>query len=88
VEIEKMLVLSTSHLTEQTCNGWFEKHKEDFPCYEKIGAGWFVHVVVDGVTEYPDDLQKCISLAIEIKCDWIMFDRDGPVLEYLLSYDW
>ena len=87
-EIAKMLVLSTAHLTEATCNsylpGW------DGPAYQKGDYGWFVPMFdhfrecVDGA----DDLRACMEKAAALGCEWLMFDRDADQVDGLPVYDW
>ena len=86
VEIAKMLVLSTGHLTADTCV---------YRCHGLIGAyekgeyGWFVHVEgTASLDEIPEDLAACLAFAIIEGCEWIMFDRDGPTVPELPTYDW
>jgi hypothetical protein len=38
----------------------------------------------------PEDLKQCTQYAQNpgVSCDWIMFDRDGPTVDELPTYDW
>ena len=53
--------------------------------------GWLFSVPEDltqppGLNSKPFD---CIlALAQDAGCDWVLFDRDVPQVEYLTSYDW
>ena len=85
-EIAKMLVLSTAHLSEDDCNIWLHERSG---AYQKGDYGWFVHVPdpqLKGV--YEASLYECMRHAWANCCDWIMFDRDGPIIEGLPTYDW
>jgi hypothetical protein len=89
MEIERMLVLSTAHLTELTCNTLLPTWEG--PAYEKVAYGWFVYVNLEFLTnDMPEDLKQCTQYAQNpgVSCDWIMFDRDGPTVDELPTYDW
>ena len=85
-EIARTLVLSTSHLTEATCNGYL--HTAPFAVFEKGEYGWFVYVIDDYPEGMPPGLAQCFSIARGLGCEWIMFDRDGPVMDFLPAYEW
>jgi hypothetical protein len=84
LEIPTMMVLSTGHLTESTCNEWL--HEAPFAVYEKDGYGWFISVPDDVDQNWPSSLLDCLELAREENCGWIMFDLDGPIIEDLPYY--
>jgi hypothetical protein len=89
MEIERMLVLSTRHLTEHTCNTILPVWTG--PAWEKTEYGWFVYANIEDISaEPPEDLRQCIRYAQNpgVSCDWIMFDRDGPTVDELPTYDW
>ena len=83
--IEKMLVLSTAHITPDTCNGYLRGR--DAPCYPKGDYGYFVYVEDDVPDDLPDDLRACYAFASEHQCDWIMFDCDASPVDGLACYD-
>lgn len=84
LETTKMLVLSTTHLKEKTCNGFLPTYVH---AYEKADYGWFVYVepAPDGL---PDSLTTCLQFAHEQGCEWIMFDRDADPISELPVYSW
>ena len=84
--IEAMLVLSTRHLTEQTCNVWL--HNAHFAVFAKGSYGWFVYVTDDEPEDLPADLGACLASARERACAWIVFDRDADVVPTLPVHDW
>jgi hypothetical protein len=88
MEIERMLVLSTSHLTEFTCVVVLDNY--DGPVWEKGEFGWFVYANLEQLDDLPEDLRQCVNYAQDpgVSCDWIMFDRDGPIVDELPTYDW
>lgn len=88
-EITKMLVLSTGHLTDTACNEFFQSNRG--PWYEKDPFGWFVNVETlnnDCEQDLPLSIEDCLEYAINLDCNWVMFDRDGPLVEELTQYDW
>lgn len=89
--IEPMLVLSTGHLTKDTCNSFLPGYLG--PCFEKANDGdrygWWVYVVEDDPdNEVPTDLRMCMELARSVNCCWIMFDRDAASVDGLPTFDW
>ncbi len=100
VEIAKMLVLSTSHLREKTCNDWL---LNDCPwtCAEKGDVGYFMYATdeyftdvetkevtsTDG-TPIPNEIILICQFARAHGCDWVMFDCDGPIQDGLVVYEW
>jgi hypothetical protein len=83
LEITKMLVISTGHLTEDTCNNW----QSGTRFFDKGEWGFFANVG-DEDEDLPSDLRSCMALARANECDWIMFDCDGPLLKELPYYEW
>lgn len=90
MRIEKFLVLSTSHVSEQTA----EKLNTDlnhFPCWGgQIDYEWWVCVEELGNDQVvlPDDLKACMHFAGQQGCTWIRFDCDEPAITELPQYDW
>lgn len=97
-EIAKMLVLSTAHLSEQTCLAYLPDCRpgkvleEPIIAFEKGEYGWFVHVSeAPADSEGPDvplELRSAIHVARREGCQWIMFDRDGDTIDELPTYEW
>lgn len=84
--IEPMLVLSTSHITEATCNVLLPEYAG--PAWPKGGYGWFVYVPEDEDAELPLDLRACLALARQKGAFWVMFDRDELAIDELPTYEW
>lgn len=90
LEITKMLVLSTGHLTEYACNEFFDTYRH---AHNKGEFGGFVYVptddcpVMDG-DELPGCLIDCLKFADANDCGWVMFDCDGPIIDDLPEYLW
>ncbi|WP_103727305.1 hypothetical protein [Novosphingobium sp. HII-3] len=90
MELAKMLVLSTSHMSPQTAQQWVPTCP--WACFNKGGYGWFMYVCDDcAITEAEDvplEIRSAVHVAKREGCQWIMWDCDGPVLEELPEYDW
>lgn len=85
--VERMLVLSTAHLTEDTCNRWLSE--EAGPAYPKGEFGWFVYAHwSETVQPMPAELAACLAYAVAKGCEWVMFDCDASSVEGLQLFDW
>jgi hypothetical protein len=82
--IENILGLSTAHLTPQTCNEWLGNCS--YSAYPKGEFGWLIFVPEEILDGTPADLVSCIELAAQLRCDWLMFDCNYPVLPMLPTY--
>lgn len=96
-EIAKMMVLSTAHLSEETCTVYVSNialglTEGSIVAYEKGEYGYFVHVPEDPAdSEKPDvplELRSAMHVARLAGCQWIMFDRDGDTVDNLPTYNW
>lgn len=89
-EMAAMLVLSTEHMSPATARHWIARCP--WACFEKGDYGWFMYVCDDdGVTEAADvplEIRSALHVARSLGCQWIMWDRDGPVSDELPQYDW
>ncbi|MGB3798124.1 MAG: hypothetical protein WA957_17720 [Alteraurantiacibacter sp.] len=61
-------------------------------CFEKADCGWFMYVC-DGIAitkaeGVPLEMRSAIHVAKRENCEWIMWDRDGPILDELPDYEW
>lgn len=86
LEIDTMLVLSTSHLSRATID-LVEESADALtwgPSFTR-NHGWIWHA---SQTVPPADLDTCLKLAHDAGCAWVMFDADGPVVEGLGTYEW
>lgn len=75
---------STGHLTSAT-RDWLDRLDLDAaPSKLLRGAhGWTVSVVADCIALWPDDMAAALSHALAEGCAFVLFDRDGPVVEAL-----
>ena len=92
-----MLVLSTAHLARDTCEIYLSNivsglERGSIIAFDKLDAGFFVYVPKrPDTTDAPDvplELRSACHVARREGCRWIMFDRDGPELDELPTYEW
>lgn len=90
MELAKMLVLSTAHLSEQTARDWMAVCP--WTCFEKGDYGWFMYVCDDvAITEaeaVPLEVRSAIHVAKREGCEWIMWDCDASCIDELPQYEW
>jgi hypothetical protein len=86
---EKMLVLSTAHISEATKDVLDGEGIEGVIHYDKEGFGWWIFVS-PGYKEVdmPADVMLLMITAEKNDCKWIMLDCDVPVDSTLPSFDW
>ena len=101
MEINKMLTVSTAHITQETAE-LLDKICKDSTLsslivYEKVCRykniqeeyGWFIYCNVNlADLKAPEDLLNVICFAKDLGCAWLCFDRDGDILDYLETYNW
>lgn len=90
-EVRRVLVLSTAHLTSTTMKS--AEYQPNFTSEHEYGAYFYVGAAGDVTPfedpeDYPSDLYNCLLYARINNCDEVKFDRDGPVVEGLRTYDW
>lgn len=97
MEIIKMLTISSCHVSlwggahfleaEAACCKSFA-----LTVYDKDEFGWFIYINQDELAnsrnEIPEDLLRCIDLALENGCSMLCLDRDGEKLNALPQYEW
>ena len=91
LEIERILVLSTAHITKETSELLEKEAHSDLANYVVHGYeyGWFVLVYkLQEVTRKIPDLGLCLKLAKDNQCKWVRLDRDGPIIDNLPQYSW
>lgn len=89
-EFALMLALSTAHMSPGTAADWMPECP--WACFAKGEWGWFMYVCDDvGITEaasVPLEIRSALHVARELRCQWIMWDCDGPIVADLPEYDW
>lgn len=95
-QIARILAISTCHMTDED-----QKKLTRWQCMQAYPMlimthpyGWvfWAHEQMDGEgVEHiglSEEVGKCLLYALELKCDYILFDRDGPEVEGLPKFDW
>lgn len=89
--LRTILDLSTSHLSEQTCR---HLNSVDGVIADKTRYGWLMWAwedVSDRLADdcdWPPELLPALELARSNDCDYILFDRDAPRIDRLLTFNW
>ena len=93
--IQKILTLSTAHITEETAAKLEEAAVSDdtinlngIAVYEKDCYGWFLYPISPKTETCPEDLKTILKYAEKYNCSIICLDRDEPKTEELPAYDW
>lgn len=95
--VRAILDISTAHVRKETAEllDAITMTGIDAPviAHAKGEYGWLVYVSDDPSAQpnwsrVPVELQRLILFARRMGCDWIMFDRDGVVLEDFETWDW
>ncbi len=98
LELPRMLVLSTAHITKATDHA-FRLSSKDLPqFFPKMGSrhdsgdilGWIVPIVGDEPfpETCPEDLLTIRRLADSVGATWIMLDRDADTVDGLETWEW
>lgn len=89
MEINKMLTISTAHISEETAK-LLDKDEIGIPVFNKGNYGWFIFVPQynDYVSYIPKDLNHLLTFAKDCDCDWLCLDADGEILDYLETFVW
>ena len=93
LEIDKVLTISTAHITETTAEMLKKESTENnmfLSVYDKADYGWFIFIGGEGINyeKMPDDLARCIKLAKFHECNWLCLDCDGMEVEFMETYEW
>lgn len=93
LDVENVLVLSTAHITEDVAEqladpesalseGYFPRPNSEY--------GWFIPILnaEDPMNPPPECLKRCLDLAREMGCKWLLLDRDGRRTGALKTFEW
>ena len=86
-EVNRELVLSTSHLPEAMANRLESKNPRMFLPYYVYEYGYRIYNTGEW-QDYPVELQEHIQKATELRCKWVVYDCDGPTYEEFEKYEW
>jgi len=93
-EIRRFLVLSTSHIREETAKRLDLTPATAWPCaggpYGSYGWFLYAHDENAGVGEdrIPDDLFAVMTWVRTQGCDYLLLDCDGEEVDELPRYEW
>ncbi|SEA87488.1 DUF6915 family protein [Rubrimonas cliftonensis] len=84
-----MLDASTGHLSPATRDALDALEDAEAPTTFLRGPfGWLVYVASEpGLRTWPEDLEAVLAYARERACDYVLFDRDGPVVDALAWFE-
>ena len=93
-EIRRLVVISTSHVSDKTAKLLDYTKAHQWPCrggpYREFG--WFVYAQPEneraGRDAVPDDLFAVMQWAQANGFDYILFDCDAEAVDELATYDW
>jgi hypothetical protein len=103
IEIETMLVLSSTHITKQDVEllGYLEDPTVESPIIVYTHRhGWFIPLTEELLKEkqtrefelsekkLSNAFFSCVNLAHKHLCYWLNLDQDGPVSTNLKTYEW
>jgi hypothetical protein len=88
LEINKELVLSTAHISEETNNYLQLGELIDYSSDECNYRLYVNHDVKFSNFEAYPDLVCLLILAKSHNCKWLVLDRDGDVVEGLPIFEW
>lgn len=92
LEIRKVLVCSTAHVTEATSK-WLDSDDCQIACY-KYEYGWFLPILVgldpwaDMPGKIPDELRGLYATAIKNECSMVQLDCDADEIDGLPTWEW
>lgn len=96
MEIDKMLTISTIHISTETIKKLNRPHylnELSLSIYDKAGFGWFIFVpnnleiIFNNGEGIPNDLWECLLLANHNECNWLCLDADGEEVPGLETYE-
>ena len=99
-ELEKVLTISTGHVTEATATLLDANEAAGTVSYTKDEYGWLVYVPMnmpekphvddedDPIGQRPADIHTCMLFACKLGCTWLMLDKDATLIDELPAYKW
>ncbi|MBM7094334.1 hypothetical protein JSY36_01080 [Bacillus sp. H-16] len=88
---EKMITLSTGHVSEKTAAKLAYRSFEGLNVYQKRENSWFIETPTPDNALYrrlPDDLIEVLKFAHRHECAIVCLDQDGGLTNKLTEYDW
>lgn len=94
-EIQKIVVFSTTHITEGDNNRLeYEatfKNESSSLIVDKFEYGYYIHIPSEFselIHIHSEALQNLLMIAKDIGCQYLKLDRDGQTYENIETYDW
>jgi hypothetical protein len=90
MSIEKMMCLSTAHITPDIAKQLDHMGYDDTIIYPHGEHGW-LFVVPEEIAErgaLPKELADCLDHAVRNGCHWLLIDQDAEIIDGLSTYDW
>lgn len=89
----KVLDISTGHMTKEDAEKLSLNDPDKtlgLPSYELDEYGWLVYIgeMEDNWANMSPEFNKVLTLANDLGCDYVRFDRDGREYPELPSFDW
>ena len=84
MSIEKILVLSTSHIPERVYNYIVSKNAT----FSRDEGDILSDTDLDTIREEHPNLDQIYQIAKDNFCDWVMFDCDGEVYDEISTFEW
>lgn len=92
---EKVVVLSTSHISEADNNALLQmdRHSEHYHALWSRGYGYMMHVglmrnIAAQLEPSFESLDQVLQYAHTHDVDWLLLDADGETTEELTTYEW
>lgn len=87
IQIDRMMTVSTAHLSAKTRRVLEFSPIEQLPfAGGPTDCGWFAYCWDENDDGTPDDIFAAMTFARSHGCEFIRFDRDGPVVDGLPVY--
>jgi hypothetical protein len=86
-ETHQILTISTGHIREAEADALDSTDRTGTLCGN---YGWLTWLPDEGplLARQSAGLRAVIKLARELKCRYVMFDRDGPMVSGIPHYEW
>ena len=88
--IAHLLTLSTAHISEETAKLWETRGNKNSDIVAKTECGYFMYAYDDlnDTIGLPKEVVKVCDYAVKEGATYILFDRDGDLVEGLEKFDW
>ena len=84
MSIEKMLVISTSHIPQLVYMNVVAK----MATMSRPEGDLFIDSDLEKIRDEHPNIDQICKMAYDQMCDWILFDRDGEIYKELPTFNW